>query len=62
MRCWGCWGVLTSFRNSCIGIVWGVDSLSLGEAVVTVAEGGESGADRGSGGHILVVTLVDALA
>lgn len=45
MKCCNHWGVLRGFRNSCTGTVWGMDDLSLSEAVVTVAEGGQAGAD-----------------
>lgn len=43
---------LRGFRNSLIGAAWGVDDLSLSEAAVTVAEGGQAGMDQGPGGHI----------
>lgn len=50
------------FSNGLIGTVQGVEDLSLSEAVVTVAEGGQAGADQGPGEHILAVTLVHTLA
>lgn len=42
-------------------MVWG-HSLSLGEAMVAVAERGQAGALQRSGGHVLLVTPVGALA
>lgn len=55
-------GELRGFRNGLIGAVQGVDSPSLSEAMITVAEGEEAGVEQGPGGHILAVTPVDALA
>lgn len=40
MKCCNYWGVLRGFRNSCIGIVWGMDDLFFSEVVVIVVEGG----------------------
>lgn len=63
VRCYEHWvGGLRGFRNSLIGAAWGVDDLSLSEAAVTVAEGGQAGTDQGPGGHILAVTPVGTLA
>lgn len=56
------WGEFRGFRNDLIGAVPGGDGPSLSEAVITVAEEGQAGADQGPGGHVLAVTPVDALA
>lgn len=55
-------GGFRGFRNDLIGAVPGGNGPSLSEAVMTVAEEGQAGADQGPGGHILAVTPVDALA
>ena len=41
-------------------MVWG-HSPSLGEAMVTVAEGAQAGALQGSEGHVVLACPVDAL-